>query len=752
MNGFVELFDHPLGHRLGWALVHSMWEGALGTAVFAVLRFGMRRRSANARYLAACAMLVVLLAAPVATVFLMPQTTKPAPLVQTAINRLSVSGLSSQPTRAAPVSGGIPRTTPNLSDRAEQLNGLLPWVVQVWALGVLALSGRWLYGSRWIRRVKTVDTEPLAQEWLSRLRELRRRLGIARPVVLLKSALVEVPMVVGWLRPVILLPASALSGLTPAQLEAILAHELAHVRRCDYLVNWFQSLVETLMFYHPAVWWVSRCIREEREHCCDDLVVQVCGDKIIYARALMTLEESRAFPQLAFAASGGSLLHRIRRLLGIAPEDRPPSAAEFGGIALAAMGCVLVLSAIWLLNRPSLYEAAALIRISPSLALLPAESDSNNTSGALYFPFFLQTECLVMRSPAVLKGVVESLHLTDTRNGPPKAAPTTPSAGMVSSLKARLDLRPVPSTSVIEIRAADSDPAEAARIANAVAAAYKRYRLEQSRNTVRETTDGLGARIAEQEEKVRKAEAKLEQLRIELKIPDAVASENSPTVILSAETLRHIEGLRIEGEAEYVKQKTLLDQLLTLDPTNLTQTIPTIGIQDNQFNEYMQALALVDQKLISLHQDLGPEHPEVKKALAQQADLREKIRDRTNGIMMGLRAKLSATCQSLAALSNAVSNAFQADAERAKAGKKYFEAKRDLEELERFTSILQSKLEVDRTRVQPPDLIEVVEEAVAPAQPLAANRSRALSLCGVGVLLILTGGVLARAGRGGAVA
>src|SRR5579862_4629080 len=100
MNGFVEIFDHPLGHRLGWALVHSLWQGALGAAVFAVLRFGMRRRSANARYLAACAMLAALLAAPVTTVFLMPQTTKPAPLVQTAINRLSVSGLSSQPTRA----------------------------------------------------------------------------------------------------------------------------------------------------------------------------------------------------------------------------------------------------------------------------------------------------------------------------------------------------------------------------------------------------------------------------------------------------------------------------------------------------------------------------------------------------------------------------------------------------------------------------------------------------------------------------
>src|SRR5206468_7510728 len=110
---------------------------------------------------------------------------------------------------------------------------------------------------------------------------------------LVKSGLVQVPIVIGCLRPVILLPAGTLSGLTPAQLEAILAHELAHVRRHDYLVNAAQCVLETLMFYHPVVWWISHCIREEREHCCDDLVVQVCGDRLAYAKALASLEGSR---------------------------------------------------------------------------------------------------------------------------------------------------------------------------------------------------------------------------------------------------------------------------------------------------------------------------------------------------------------------------------------------------------------------------------------------------------------------------
>src|SRR2546427_550248 len=132
---------------------------------------------------------------------------------------------------------------------------------------------------------------------------LAARLGVSRPGRVLESAVVQVPAVVGWLRPVILLPASALTGLTPQQLDVLLAHELAHVRRYDYLVNLVQSAIEILLFYHPAVRWVSRRVREEREHCCDDLAVAVCGDAHLYARALLMMESLRAkTPALALLA------------------------------------------------------------------------------------------------------------------------------------------------------------------------------------------------------------------------------------------------------------------------------------------------------------------------------------------------------------------------------------------------------------------------------------------------------------------
>ena len=174
--------------------------------------------------------------------------------------------------------------------------------------------------------------------WQMAVVRLSRRLHIAAPVKLLESTLVDVPTVIGWLKPVMLLPASALAGLAPAQLEAIFAHELAHVRRHDYLVNLLQTVVETLLFYHPAVWWLSARIRTERENCCDDLAVALCGDPVAYARALADLEELRGTGgRLAMAANGASLVHRISRLLGAPSHTERTPAWLAGGLALVLL-------------------------------------------------------------------------------------------------------------------------------------------------------------------------------------------------------------------------------------------------------------------------------------------------------------------------------------------------------------------------------------------------------------------------------
>jgi peptidoglycan/xylan/chitin deacetylase (PgdA/CDA1 family) len=192
---------------------------------------------------------------------------------------------------------------------------------------------------------------PVAEAFEELLARASRRVRVSRAVRLCRSALVEVPTVVGHLRPIILVPAAALAGLTPRQLEAVLAHELAHIRRYDYLVNLLQTAAEVLLFYHPAAWWLSRRLRAEREHACDDAAVEaVAGDVLLYARALAALEQTRAArapraPELALAADGGSLMKRIERLVRLnqnpgrhnAPaRPRPPL---FAAALLAALCC-----------------------------------------------------------------------------------------------------------------------------------------------------------------------------------------------------------------------------------------------------------------------------------------------------------------------------------------------------------------------------------------------------------------------------
>jgi hypothetical protein len=211
----------------------------------------------------------------------------------------------------------------------------------VWVIGVALFSIRLAAGWRSIERLRRTHVTPAASELRARVAALAERARVSRPVRVVQSAAVRVPAVVGWLRPVILLPARAITGLTPLQLDAVIAHELAHVRRHDYAVNLLQSLAEILLFYHPACWWISRRIRAEREHCCDDVAVAICGDRLAYATALADLESLRQPPALALAASDGPLLRRVRRLLAPAPGTGSAPAWAAAILPLAAFAIVI---------------------------------------------------------------------------------------------------------------------------------------------------------------------------------------------------------------------------------------------------------------------------------------------------------------------------------------------------------------------------------------------------------------------------
>jgi beta-lactamase regulating signal transducer with metallopeptidase domain/protocatechuate 3,4-dioxygenase beta subunit len=287
------MVSQPWVQRLGWTLVHFLWQGTAIAILYAALRQLLGRSlSAQGRYVLGCVALAAMAVAPPLTFLLIPK-----------------AGGSVAPVVAWNIS-------------AAGWQQLLPGVVAAWLLGVVAFSIRLFAGWRFTARLRATS-HPAPPEWQQTLERIAVRVGASRPTRLLVSSLVEIPTVIGWLRPVILLPVSLLTGLPMEHIGALLAHELAHVRRHDYLVSILQSIAEAALFYHPAVWWVSGQIRAEREICCDDLAVAAGGDVLTYARALAELEARRS-PRLrpALAADGGSLLQRIRRLAG---ESQPLS-------------------------------------------------------------------------------------------------------------------------------------------------------------------------------------------------------------------------------------------------------------------------------------------------------------------------------------------------------------------------------------------------------------------------------------------
>ena len=341
-------------HVGAWVLLHFVWQGC---GVAGLLRLALAvvpRTQASLRYAAACLALALLALSPPLTFWYLH-----AP-------RAHVGPLGPLVWPAASGSG--------------QGSYLALGLCAVWALGSGLMTLRLLLGLGRLRRVVASATLASAH-WQRQVALLARRVRSSQRVRLLSSEHVDAPVVLGWLRPVILLPLSALSSLPPASVEALLAHELGHVRRFDYLVNVLQSCVEALLFYHPAVHWVSRCMRDEREHCCDDIAVQATGEPLRYARALAEMETLRArLPEPALAANGGTLMLRIERILNRPPSTQCDPRAWLTASFTLASALSLALAGAWACSsasedaeRTGTEQASASLATSPlSVPWLPA--------------------------------------------------------------------------------------------------------------------------------------------------------------------------------------------------------------------------------------------------------------------------------------------------------------------------------------------------------------------------------------------
>ncbi|HEY1786307.1 MAG TPA: M56 family metallopeptidase, partial [Pirellulales bacterium] len=350
---------------IGWTLFHFVWQGALIALALYCLLLTARGASAGKRYLAACTALFGAAVAfgltlawqidiargqlghseqGLAAVDTVPEAAGTKTASGPADPRLAVTDgdLGAGNSASGDLGGGELEGHPAGRDAAvadfaawrDLLRRWLPTIVALWAAGVALLSLQLIAGWRTIRRLRAGAREIDDSVCAGRFADLRARLGVSPAVRLLASASATVPFVVGWLRPVVLVPAALLTALTTGELEAIFAHELAHIRRHDFLVNLLQNVVETLLFYHPAVWWMSAQIRTERENCCDDAAAALCGGALDYAKALVALERLRPATGLMVAASGGSLLARVRRLAGFEAPSR-------SGWPLAALLLVL---------------------------------------------------------------------------------------------------------------------------------------------------------------------------------------------------------------------------------------------------------------------------------------------------------------------------------------------------------------------------------------------------------------------------
>ncbi|MBS0362685.1 MAG: hypothetical protein JSR98_15015, partial [Proteobacteria bacterium] len=325
---------------LGWTLAHFLWQGAL--VAFALQVVLKACRTSRARHDWALAALMLMAILPLATF--------------------------------AWLQGGVrivlvPSGFPGLTPAGRQWE---TFAVDAWLVGVAILAVRLAGGLVLVERLRR-SAEPLPTTWILRCRLLEQRIVLQLKVAFAQSEAVATPIVAGWLKPMVLVPAGFLTRLPPAELEALILHELAHVRRLDAFANLIQSVVETLLFYHPAVWWVSRRIRLEREQCCDEVAANAIRDRALYVRALQSLETLRASPHGVLAANGeGELKRRAAHILGLAAAPERPALSRTAAVAVLALGAAAMTHSATVRAEPGRASDA----VGSSVAIPRAEASS----------------------------------------------------------------------------------------------------------------------------------------------------------------------------------------------------------------------------------------------------------------------------------------------------------------------------------------------------------------------------------------
>lgn len=409
-------------------------------------------------------------------------------------------------------------------------------------------------------------------------------------------------------------------------------------------------------------------------------------------------------------------------------------------VILAVFLLVVITATLVTFILPESFSSTTRIKIERDQSDIAGFMERGGLGG--YDPYFIQTEFELIQSELILGKVVEDLGL-NREWGKKFGGELLKTPESILILKSKLDLRPVRNTSLIEIRVFSDKPDEAAKIANTIADVYKKHRLEERKELSQGGIRALEERFQAQEEKVRAAQTNVDRLRKELNISDAAAAGDGPAPLMTGETLRKLEGMRIETKTGYAMQQTLLNRLKDLKkeltPEGLAQVISTAS-PDGLLSTLLEQLVMAEQRVVVVQKEYGPEHAEVLKCKASLDDLRTKITKRVDGIMDGLEARVTALKTSLEDLEVEVGKATSNDIATATQSRPYFQAKRTLEELQRFRTILDMKIASEQIDVALPKttMVRIVDTAKPGLRPVRPNKPLNIAL---GIIIGLVVGI-----------
>jgi bla regulator protein blaR1 len=318
MNFLQNFIPENLTFALGWTVVHALWQGIIVAALLAFILYFLRHKKAKTRYQVSVAALFLMFGTSVFTFVSIVESINRGGQIDENM-ALILRGI---------VSSHSVDNQSFMQSVLQFFSQYLSFIVLIWLVGIAFFALRMMGGLMYVEILKTRHLTPLGIEWQSKMDLYKNRLAIPQKVQLLESALITIPMTIGWLKPLILLPIGTVNGMSTQQVEAIIAHELAHIAGRDYLLNIIQTIIEILFYYHPAVWFISANIRMERENRCDDVAVALCGNSLTYAKALLAIQEMQHQNMRTYGLAmtfstnkKGLLLNRIKRILN-QPQNR----------------------------------------------------------------------------------------------------------------------------------------------------------------------------------------------------------------------------------------------------------------------------------------------------------------------------------------------------------------------------------------------------------------------------------------------